>query len=144
MSLAKLCHYSVRTSDLEASIAFYVEILGLRQGSRPSFNFPGAWLYLGEDETDFGAVHLIGEDLDGSTGLGAYLGDRERGVGPGSLDHVAFLARNWSTLRERLRAARVVFVERAVPALGLHQVFFNDPSGVTVELNFPADEVQAV
>jgi hypothetical protein len=28
-----------------------------------------------------------------------------------------------------------------VPSLGLHQVFIEDPSGVTIELNFPAAEV---
>jgi hypothetical protein len=28
-----------------------------------------------------------------------------------------------------------------VPDLHLHQVFLEDPSGVTIELNFPAHEV---
>jgi hypothetical protein len=28
-----------------------------------------------------------------------------------------------------------------VPSLGLHQVFIEDPSGVTIELNFPAEEI---
>ena len=30
--------------------------------------------------------------------------------------------------------------ERTVPSLGLHQVFMEDPSGVTIELNYPASE----
>jgi hypothetical protein len=29
-----------------------------------------------------------------------------------------------------------------VPDLGLHQVFLEDPSQVTIELNFPAAEAQ--
>jgi hypothetical protein len=29
-----------------------------------------------------------------------------------------------------------------VPSLGLHQVFIEDPSQVTIELNYPAAEVQ--
>jgi hypothetical protein len=32
--------------------------------------------------------------------------------------------------------------ERTVPSLGLHQVFFEDPSDVTIELNFPVSEAQ--
>ncbi|MFZ9740235.1 MAG: glyoxalase, partial [Prochlorotrichaceae cyanobacterium] len=32
---------------------------------------------------------------------------------------------------------------RTVPDLGLHQVFLEDPSGVTIELNFPAAEAAA-
>jgi len=30
-----------------------------------------------------------------------------------------------------------------VPTLGLHQVFFEDPSRVTIELNYPAAEAAA-
>jgi hypothetical protein len=37
----------------------------------------------------------------------------------------------------------VAFRERNVPSLGLHQVFFEDPSAVTIELNYPAAEAQA-
>lgn len=31
-------------------------------------------------------------------------------------------------------------LDRSVPDLGLHQVFLLDPSGVTLELNYPAVE----
>ena len=43
----------------------------------------------------------------------------------------------------RLKSAGFNFRERTVPNLGLHQVFFKDPSGVTIELNFPAEEALA-
>jgi hypothetical protein len=35
----------------------------------------------------------------------------------------------------------VKYFERAVPILGLHQMFIKDPDGVTIELNYPASEV---
>ena len=54
MGIRKLGHYSIRTTDLQASRTFYTEILGLREGFRPPFNFPGIWLYQGGDEADFG------------------------------------------------------------------------------------------
>lgn len=138
MPLIQLAHYSVRTSDLAASRRFYGQVLGLREGSRPPFGFPGAWLYLGEDETGLGVVHLIGED----PGASAYLGDRPRGEGSGDFDHVAFFATDWPGLKARLEAQGVGYVERTVPRLGLLQVFVTDPSGVTVELNY-AGEGQA-
>jgi catechol 2,3-dioxygenase-like lactoylglutathione lyase family enzyme len=136
MPLIQLAHYSIRSSDLDASRRFYCEVLGLREGSRPLFDFPGAWLYLGDDETTYGAVHLIGEDA----GSVAYLGERATGEGTGAFDHIAFLAAGWPEQRARCAAHGVAHVERAVPSLGLFQVFVVDPSGVTVELNYPASE----
>lgn len=136
--LRKLIHYAVRARDLEASRRFYEGILQLRAGFRPPFAFPGVWLYLGEDEADLGVVHLIGGGAPEA--LGDYLGDRPGGAGDGTggLDHIAFLAEDWPAFRARCDAAEVAYVERAVPALGLRQVFLTDPSGVTVELNFAA------
>lgn len=138
MSLVSLAHYAVRTADLEASRHFYIEVLGLRPGYRPPFPFPGEWLYLDDDETGFGVVHLIGEAQGGDDGLGAYLGERASTTGSGALDHVAFFARDWPAVRRRFAALGADFSERTVPALGLHQVFVLDPAGVVVELNFAA------
>src|SRR5882757_8231839 len=120
MAIKKLAHYSIRTSDMEASRRFYVEIIGLRVGTRPPFPFPGLWLYLGEDETDNGAVHIIGVDPSDPEGLLRYLGDRPGSDtrGTGALDHIAFLATGWLDLRDRLGAHGISYYERTVPALG--------------------------
>jgi len=142
MAITRLAHYSIRTTDLERSCAFYERVLGFRRGYRPPFNFPGAWLYLGEDETDFGTVHIIGVDANDSAGLAEYLGDRGMPAsGTGTLDHIAFLATGVESMWARLRAEGVAWRDRTVPSLGLHQVFIEDPSGVTIELNYPAAEV---
>jgi catechol 2,3-dioxygenase-like lactoylglutathione lyase family enzyme len=145
MGLSRLGHYSIRTADLDASRRFYTEVLGLRVGFRPPFPFPGVWLYLGDDEADFGVVHLIGVEPDGPEGLAQYLGHRSTDplAGTGALDHIAFLAAGWPDLRARLAARGQDVVERTVPDLGLRQVFLTDPSGVTIELNYPADEAAA-
>ena len=50
-----LDHFTIATSDLEASRRFYVKTLGLRDGERPAFDFPGAWLYCGAAPV----VHLV-------------------------------------------------------------------------------------
>ena len=140
MTIARLAHYSIRSNDLAASRRFYTEVMGLRVGFRPPFDFPGIWLYLGDDESEFGVVHIIGADPNDSSGLSAYLGDRgaKGGTETGAVDHIAFLAEDWPTMRQRCLAADVDFVERTVPLLGLRQVFIVDPSGVTIELNYPA------
>ena len=43
-----LNHYSIRTTDLEASRRFYADVLGLTVGPRPDFPFPGLWMYRGD------------------------------------------------------------------------------------------------
>ena len=142
MPIRKLGHYSVRTTRLDASRRFYIDVLGLCEGFRPAFRFPGAWLYQGDDSADYGVVHLIGVDPYDRRGLVDYLGDRDDASlsGTGALDHLAFLATDWRSLRGRLLSAGLEFRERTVPDLGLHQVFFQDPSGLTIEMNFPAHE----
>jgi catechol 2,3-dioxygenase-like lactoylglutathione lyase family enzyme len=142
MPISRLAHYSIRTFDLEASCAFYERVLGFRRGYRPPFDFPGAWLYKGDDEADYGTVHIIGVDPDNPDGLVAYLGDKELPMtGTGTVDHIAFLATGVEAMWNTLRSENIAWRDRTVPSLGLHQVFIEDPSGVTIELNFPAAEV---
>ena len=137
MALKKLAHFSVRTTELELSKKFYTEILGFQVGFRPAFPFPGIWLYQGGDEAEFGVVHLIGIDK-------AYLGDKDESSlhGSAAVDHIAFIASDLSDMHRRLKDSNVPYRERTVPGLGLHQLFIEDPSGITIELNYPADEVK--
>ena len=132
MDIKRIDHYSIRTLDVEASRKFYTEIIGLRVGPRPPFNFPGLWLYSHEPPADldhaagnYGLVHIMGVDLANPQGLVDTLGY----VDPDTL--------HGST---GCRGGGVSFFERTVPTLGLHQVFLKDPNGVTIELNFPASE----
>ena len=46
-------------------------------------------------------------------------------------------------MRAKLTAGGHKFFERTVPNLDLHQIFVDDPNGVTIELNFPAAEATA-
>src|SRR5262245_43919492 len=45
MSVGVLDHYNVSTRRLGDTVRFYEDILGLVNGPRPPFDFPGAWLY---------------------------------------------------------------------------------------------------
>ena len=135
MTIDTLDHYSIRTTDLEATRRFYTEVMGFEDGPRPPFNFPGAWLY----QRGKALVHVVGIDPNDLEGLRAYLGDKatEPAEGGGAVDHLAFVASNLETVRARIDAAGVAFRERTVPSLNLHQIFVEDPNGVTIELNFP-------
>lgn len=145
MPIGKLDHFSIRTLDVEASRRFYTEVMGFSVGFRPPFKFPGLWLYNGPQYPETtGVVHIIGIDLNDPAGLKEYLGDKDLDTlnGTGTVDHMAFAATGVDEMRARLKKHRVEFRERTVPSLNLHQVFFEDPSGVTLELNYPGSEVQ--
>lgn len=146
MPVGRLDHYSIRTFDIEASRRFYTEVMGFTAGFRPPFDFPGIWLYNGAQYPETtGVVHIIGIDPDNPQGLKDYLGDRDPASleGTGTVDHMAFTATGLGDMRRRLQAQGIAFRERTVPSLGIHQVFFEDPSGVTLELNYPAAEAAA-
>ena len=145
MQVRKLAHYSIRSFDLEKSSQFYERVLGFTPGYRPPFDFPGVWLYMGGVELDFGTVHIIGIYPSNPEGLKKYLGDREIPLkGSGTVDHIAFLVTGLVEFWSVFKAQGIAWRDRTVPSLGLHQVFIEDPSGVTIELNFPASEIEAV
>lgn len=119
--------------------------MGFTRGYRPPFEFPGAWLYMGGDEADFGTVHVIGIDPNNLEALKRYLGDKNSpSSGTGTLDHIAFLVTGLPDFHTTLRNEGIAWRDRTVPSLGLHQVFIEDPSGVTIELNFPAAEAALI
>ncbi len=120
MALTRLDHFTINCADLARSRAFYSDVLGLKDGDRPPFDFPGAWLYVG----DRPVVHLVGgANADGLNETG-------------SVDHVAFAGENVAEMRTRLTKLNVTFKEREVPGRPLRQIFVYDPDGVQIEINF--------
>lgn len=128
MAIAGFNHYNIATGDLERARRFYSEVIGLREGDRPPFSRPGAWMYLGEQPI----LHI-------STGRVAVTRRSD------AFDHVAFSATDLDGTRATLRRHGIYFEEFAVPDRELHQLFLRDPDGVEIELQFSgADARQAI
>jgi hypothetical protein len=91
-------------------------------------------------------VHIIGIDKNNPNGLKQYLGDRDPASlhGTGAIDHIAFFATGLQTMLAHLTKLNVPCRERTTPSIGLHQLFLDDPSGLVVELNYPAAEKHAL
>ena len=46
MGVKLLDHVNIQTADLAGTVDFYVDVIGLEQGARPTtIGRPGAWLY---------------------------------------------------------------------------------------------------
>ena len=138
-----LNHFSIRTTDLDATRAFYETVLGLSVGPRPPFPFPGLGMYNGDPSIVANAmVHVIGIEKNDPEGLKQYLGDRDVASlqGTGAVDHIALMTTGLEAMLAHLRQLGVPCRERTVPAIGLHQLFLDDPAGLVIELNYPAEE----
>ena len=131
MPINRLAHYSICTTDLEASRKFHIEVLNLRVDLRPDFKFPGLWLHIGdEDGKECGIIHIIGASPSSPSRLIEYLGDMSPTdlAGTVSLDHIAFPATGLSDMRARLDRLGLPCRERIVPNFVLHQAVTEDPS----------------
>ena len=123
VTITEMNHFTVLARDLAETCAFYVGILGLVEGDRPPLGFPGTWLYAGGRAV----LHVI---------AGRELPADPKGV----LDHMAFSATGLAAVVDRLRAAGLRFDLRRQPSSGIWQLFFFDPNGARVELDFDASE----
>ena len=123
MPVSGMNHFTVLADDLDATISFYVDILGLSVGARPDLGFPGAWLYAGGQAI----LHVI---------AGRALPAEPRGV----IDHMAFSARDLRAVAARLTERGIAYDLRRLPTTDAWQLFCLDPSGARVELDFEASE----
>ena len=142
-----LNHFSIRTTDMAATRNFYETVLGLTVGPRPDFPFPGLWMYNGDHAHVANAmVHIIGIDKNNPDGLKQYLGEMDESKlhGSGAVDHIALMTTGLATMLAHLKEIGVPCRERTVPSIHLHQVFVTDPSGIVIELNYPAGEKEAI
>lgn len=125
MGVSRMNHFTILTADVEATVAFYGEFLRLCSGPRPPFSFPGAWLYAegGSDPI----LHVIG---------GRHSDELVKGV----IDHMAFMGHGLADTVARLKARSVQHELRKLPGYGTWQLFFHDPNGAKVEIDFDAAE----
>ncbi|MGH7715741.1 MAG: VOC family protein [Vulcanimicrobiaceae bacterium] len=132
MPATQLDHVNIRTAQPEATRDFFADVIGLRDGERPPFNFHGYWMYAGEQAV----VHITDARNAASNGVA-------EGRAGAAIDHVSFRMTGYAALRSLLKEHKIPAQTRIVPRNGDVQVFIDDPNGVTVELTFSGTEVSA-
>lgn len=122
MSVGVLDHFNLRTHKFKETVKFYEDVLGLENGARPNFSFPGAWMY----SEGKAVVHLV--DISATP--------EPQKPDSGVVHHVAFVSRGFDSMKQRLAAKAIKFEAVTVPGNQLWQIFITDPNGVVIELNY--------
>ena len=130
MPATSLDHVNIRTPLCDETKDFFVDVVGLRVGERPPFNFGGYWLYAG----DRAVIHLTDARDPRSNGLA----EGRRGA---AVDHISFRMTGYAATRALLERRNLPYEMRLVPRNGDVQIFVDDPNGVNVELTFLGAEV---
>jgi catechol 2,3-dioxygenase-like lactoylglutathione lyase family enzyme len=142
MPLSHIEHFLVAADDIDATRDWYAKILGLSPGPHPEFGFPVHWMYAG----DVDLVHIGPSARGANENQRKYLGrtSQDAGTGTGAIDHIAFRATGLREMLVHLRTHGVAFSQRRANGQALFQVFFHDPNGVKIELNYAGAEAEGL
>jgi catechol 2,3-dioxygenase-like lactoylglutathione lyase family enzyme len=123
MTAHAMNHFTILAEDLGETCGFYRDLLGLHEGYRPDMGFPGAWLYAGEQAV----LHVV---------IRNPLPQPRAGV----LDHMAFSAVGLAAIVGKLEERGMRYQLGRQVETSVWQLFFHDPNGARVELDFAATE----
>jgi catechol 2,3-dioxygenase-like lactoylglutathione lyase family enzyme len=122
----RMDHFTIVTDQPEKTKEFYAG-LGLHPGARPNFAVNGFWLYASEGKP---ILHVIEVKTMPSPRRGA-------------LDHMAFRGEDMAATLAWLRERGIEYrLTRAPEPFLTWQLFFPDPNGVEVEIDFDPAELQ--
>ena len=126
MPIISFSHYNLQAPRelLDRLRDFYTGVVGLTLGDRPPFDSSGYWLYAGDEAV----LHLTESvrDEGGRVGVQTTFG------------HGAFNCTGRRDVEHALTRQGVQDEVAHVPVTGQVQLFFRDPAGNGVELNFSA------
>ncbi|MEI9852334.1 MAG: VOC family protein [Sphingomonas sp.] len=133
MHVEAIDHVNIITSDLEATSAFFADVLGLerRDGPPPLTPANAQWMF---DAGGRAVVHINTREAPS-----AYDRDTTAGPATGALHHVALRCSGHDAMVARLDARGIDHRRNLVAAIGLRQIFVSEPNGVLLELNYFGD-----
>ncbi len=130
MKLNALDHVNIITDDLAGTARFFVELfdLDVRDGPEPLPPEHVQWLY---DDSGRAIFHINSKEMQQ-----AFQRDTVSGPTTGAIHHVALDCSDHQGFMKRLDANGIDYRLNDIPSISLKQLFFSEPNGVLLELNF--------
>jgi len=127
MKVSGISHINivVTAEQLPAVTTFYQQVIGLTQGFRTVSRRNGAWLYCG----DQAIIHLSEVTEQPTTTLNSHF------------NHVALACSGLEAGLERLKNHDIPYTMEYRTPPGMTQLFFFDPVGIRIELNFAGEKI---
>ncbi len=127
MPISGINHINIEVSadQLPVVKAFYEDVLGLKSGFRAKSKRDGAWLYAGNQPL----IHLsVTED---------WMNEADKI----HFNHVAFACSGLAQFKRDLDIQQVQYTleQRSLADKEMTQIFFYDPVGIKIELNFAGE-----
>ena len=135
MPISHLEHFLIIADDIEEPTCWYVDNLGFCMSKTPDFGVPVNCLYLGDRDV----IHVSKSNVSNTWKRPVATWSKiTRGGRP--IHHVAFRVSGLDETLVHLQANGIEYVEQQASGQNVYQVFLQDPNGITVELNFSAEE----
>ena len=107
IEVANVHHVNIDVRDVDRSVKFYEEVLGLKDGPAPKTSRPLHWVYAG----DLPIIHISQSGAD-------------KGDAP----------KNNDAAKQKIEKLGIEYRLAANEKFSVRQIFFDDPDGVTIEL----------
>jgi len=113
-------HAAIATQNIDRSVAFYRDVIGLEAGDTPDAKNPLQWMYAG----DTPVIHIFQPKLEREEASGSQYG----------VAHLALHIEDFDAAKARLEALEVEYSENIFESRNSRQLFFDGPDGERVEL----------
>ncbi len=125
MTVQSLDHVNIRVKDMDATAAFFVDVLGMRRSPERA-----SWIV---DADGHPVIHLGSADAPYPSDAWRPFTAQE---GSGAVHHVALACTGFEAMGERLTRLGVDHDTHVFPSFSLRQILVAEPGGVLLELNF--------
>jgi catechol 2,3-dioxygenase-like lactoylglutathione lyase family enzyme len=130
MEIIALDHVNIITEDMEETIRFLVNVFDfdVRDAPPPLDPKHYQWLY---DSNGRAIFHINSKQAQQ-----AYVRETHAGPMTGAIHHIALKCSGYDAFRGQLERHSVDYRTHEISAANLKQIFFHEPNGVLIELNF--------